>query len=491
MPCTTILVGRKASADGSTMIARNDDSPSGVFHVKKLIVVEPKDQPRKYKSVLTHVEIDLPDNPMRYTMFPNVDPKEGVWPAAGINSENVAMTATETITTNSRVLGADPMVELQKAHGKNKEIPGGIGEENLVLLVLPYVHSAKEGVLRLGMLHEKFGTNESNGIGFSDSKDIWWFESVGGHHWMAKRVPEDHYVVMPNQLGIDSFDLEDAYGEKKDNLCDPDLKDFIARNHLDRNMDGKFNPRLAFGSSSDSDRIYNTPRAWFMLRTLNPRTYKWDGENADFTPDSSDLPWSLVPEQKITVEDVKYLLSSHFQGTPYDCYDKHADPRTKDMYRPIGVNRTAFMGLAQIRDYVPKDIAAIQWFAFGSNAFNTMVPFFPNTDKVPDYFSKTTMKVTTESFYWASRLLGALTDSHFGTCGRWIERYQDAVMAAVQEVVDSLDSIYLSKKNDKDSIAKANEKIASIAKDKTYWAIDKVTYAASMGMKNAFAMSDK
>ena len=148
MPCTTILVGRKASADGSTMIARNDDSPSGVFHVKKLIVVEPKDQPRKYKSVLTHVEIDLPDNPMRYTMFPNVDPKEGVWPAAGINSENVAMTATETITTNSRVLGADPMVELQKAHGKNKEIPGGIGEENLVLLVLPYVHSAKEGVLR-------------------------------------------------------------------------------------------------------------------------------------------------------------------------------------------------------------------------------------------------------------------------------------------------------------------------------------------------------
>ena len=31
MACTTILVGKKASYDGSTMIARNDDSGSGHF----------------------------------------------------------------------------------------------------------------------------------------------------------------------------------------------------------------------------------------------------------------------------------------------------------------------------------------------------------------------------------------------------------------------------------------------------------------------------
>ena len=39
-----------------------------------------------------------------------------------------------------------------------------------------------------------------------------------------------------------------------------------------------------------------------------PRTYKWDGENADFTPESNDIPWSFVPERKVTVEDVRYLL---------------------------------------------------------------------------------------------------------------------------------------------------------------------------------------
>ena len=59
MACTTILVGKKASYDGSTMIARNDD---GHYDVKKLITVLPKDQPRRYKSVISHLEIDLPDN---------------------------------------------------------------------------------------------------------------------------------------------------------------------------------------------------------------------------------------------------------------------------------------------------------------------------------------------------------------------------------------------------------------------------------------------
>lgn len=64
MSCTTVLVGKKASYDGSTMIARTDD---GDFEVMKTIVVEPDKQPRKYKSKISHVEIDLPEDPIRYT----------------------------------------------------------------------------------------------------------------------------------------------------------------------------------------------------------------------------------------------------------------------------------------------------------------------------------------------------------------------------------------------------------------------------------------
>ena len=91
MPCTTVLAGKLATNDRSTMIARTDD---GHFDEKKLIVVEPDQQPKIYKSVESHVEITLPENPMRYTSCPSVDPKHGIWAATGINAANVGMTAT-------------------------------------------------------------------------------------------------------------------------------------------------------------------------------------------------------------------------------------------------------------------------------------------------------------------------------------------------------------------------------------------------------------
>ena len=129
MPCTTILVGKDASIDGSTMIARNDD---GMFDTKKLIVVNPEDQPKEYVSKITGVKIPLPDNPLRYTATPNVTKKRGIWAANGINSANVGMTATETTTSNPRVLGADPF-----GWDPKKKKQTGIGEEDYVVLVLP------------------------------------------------------------------------------------------------------------------------------------------------------------------------------------------------------------------------------------------------------------------------------------------------------------------------------------------------------------------
>ena len=206
MPCTTLLVGKKASYDGSTLMARNEDSGSGHFMPKKFIVVNPKDQKKVYKSVISKLTLELPDNPLRYTAMPNAISDEGIWGEAGINELNVAMSETETITSNPRVLGADPL---------DKK---GIGEEDMLTIVLPYIKNAREGVERLGSLLEKYGTYEMNGIGFQDVNEIWWLESIGGHHWIAKRVPDDAYVVMPNQQGIDYFDLKDAFGEKENHL---------------------------------------------------------------------------------------------------------------------------------------------------------------------------------------------------------------------------------------------------------------------------------
>ena len=83
MGCTTILVGKKASYDGSTMIARNDDSGSRAFHPQKhSLVVPPQEHPAVYRSVLSHVEVELPGSPMRMTAMPNAVEARASWAAA-------------------------------------------------------------------------------------------------------------------------------------------------------------------------------------------------------------------------------------------------------------------------------------------------------------------------------------------------------------------------------------------------------------------------
>ena len=79
--------------------------------------MQPQEQPRHYESVISHVKIELPEQPMRYTAVPNAVDGKGIWAASGVNEAHVAMTATETITSNPRVLGADPLVVYQKAEG--------------------------------------------------------------------------------------------------------------------------------------------------------------------------------------------------------------------------------------------------------------------------------------------------------------------------------------------------------------------------------------
>lgn len=507
MACTTILIGKEASYDGSTIIARNEDSPNGEFCPKRFVVVAPEDQPRHYRSVMSHVQMDLPDDPLRYTAVPNAISNEGIWGEAGVNEANVAMTETETITSNERVLGADPLVELTPAQGRPGEegyIPesaGGIGEEDLLTIVLPYIHSAREGVERLGDLLERYGTYEMNGIAFSDVDEIWWLETIGGHHWIAKRVPDDSYVTMPNQLGIDEFDLDDALGGQTDHMCSSDLREFIEENHLDLAVESAspFNPRDAFGSHSDSDHVYNTPRAWWMQRFLNPYDEIWDGPDADHAPTADNIPWCRQPERRITVEDVKYVLSSHYQGTPYDPYGVLGDAHTRGLYRPIGINRNNQLAVIQLRPYRPESCRAIQWMAYGSNPFNALVPFYANVDTTPDYLAGTTDRVTTDNLYWTDRLIAALSDGAFADTSAANERYQEAIgaqghrmIAATDDQVGRLEGADRGTDNPevREILKTANQDMADELRKRTDALLGEVLFTVSMKMRNGYHLSD-
>ena len=463
--CTTILVGKNASYDGSTIVARTEDSQNGVFTPKKLIVVKPEDQPRHYKSVLSTFEIDLPDNPVRYTAVPDAIPKDGIWGEAGINVYNVAMSETETITTNSRVLGADPLVE------------SGIGEEDMLTLVLPYVKTAREGVLRLGKILEEYGTYESNGIAISDVNEIWWLETIGGHHWMARRVPDDAYVTNPNQLGSDYFE----FGNPDEFLCDPDLEHFVTEHHLILDQEGKgFNPRYAFGSQKDKDRHYNTPRAWAIQRFLNPESEQ--------DPRSFEIPWCQKPYRMVTIEDVKYVLSNHYQDTIYDPYGPEGDHVSHRTFRTIGINRTSQTAILQLRPNKPQETTGIQWISYGSMPYNTAVPFFTQVDTTPDYFANTTAKVTTDSFYWANRIIAGLADPHYAHHVGDLDDNQETTMAWGHARSNKVDRALAA--GDTVDFEAENQAMSDQIQEATDQLLDKILLDASNLMTNHFSLSD-
>ncbi|MFV0559776.1 MAG: C69 family dipeptidase [Enterococcus sp.] len=383
--CTTILVGKDASIDGSTIISRNDDGHEAL-DPQRFVVVQPEEQPRTYESVISKVKVELPENPLRYTSMPNSVLTNGIWPAAGINSENIAMSATETITTNSRILAIDPYVE------------NGIGEEDIVTLVLPYIHSAKEGVERLGELLKEYGTYEPNGIAFADKEEVWWLETIGGHHWAAVRIPDDAYVVAPNRMNIDTFDFD-----SNDTLYSEDLKDMIETYHLNPDFDG-YNLRHIFGSASTKDTVYNNPRTWYGQKYFNPEIEQ--------DPQDQDLPFICKANRKISIEDVKWVLSSHFENTKYDPYGDGKESE-KTLFRPIGINRNHNVHILQVRNGVPDEIAGVHWLAYGANTFNTVVPFYANVMDTPSCYKDATGTFDMNQMYWLSCATALLGDTDY------------------------------------------------------------------------------
>ena len=115
---------------------------------------------------------------------------------------------------------------------------------------------------------EQYGTYEKNGIAFQDANEIWWLETIGGHHWIARRVPDDSYVVMPNQLGLDVFDLEDALFEQKEYMCSADMREFIEENHLNLSLDGSHSPTPSHQNPAEyhpqSTQKYSQPASFAL-----------------------------------------------------------------------------------------------------------------------------------------------------------------------------------------------------------------------------------
>ncbi|KRM72690.1 C69 family dipeptidase [Lacticaseibacillus brantae] len=432
--CTSILIGKSASADGSIMIGRNEDSKAAW---PKHVVKHPEsfDQ-AQFKSVVTGLSLDLPAHALAYTATPEWTKEFGLYEEAGINSAGVAMSATESAYANSRVLGYDPFVTT------------GIIEEAMVTVVLPYVTSAKEGVMRLGQIVTEYGSGEANGILFADHEEAWYMEIATGHHWVAQRIPDDSYAVVANQLAIQTVDPSQS-----DFLFDADLFDFAQTHHLWQ-PGTPFVFREIFGTSTDFDRIYNTPRVWDGQRQLSPSRAS--------QPTDNDLPFILRPDKPLHLDDATAILASHYQETPYD---PTGTSEAAHRFRPISLAKTQESHVLQLRPDLPQAIADIHWIAMGVAAESQFVPFFAGTTDTPAAYKTGTLPAKMDSAYWQYKLAGVLIDAHFNGFKKQLQAVQGGVHAQLLALIDKVDqeSIGLDTKGLADLATKGTLEAAAIS----------------------------
>lgn len=383
------MVGKKASMDGSTFIARNEDRVLAIEPKRFTVQPAVSGRDETYVSAYNGLTVKLPANGMRYTATPSGDQSKGPNEEDGFNEANVGESATESVYANDRVLAYDPYVK------------NGLAEDSMTTLVLPYIHSAREGVKYLGDLIAKYGSAEGNGVQFSDRNEVWYMEIATGHQWVAVRIPDDCYAVAANQIAIEQIDFDDP-----DNyMWSPSIQEFVNLHGLNPDHD-QWNFRHIFGTNTKKDHHYNTPRVWFAQRYLNPVAA------ANQTPESADMPFIRKPERKIAVEDIQYILKSHYNETKYDPLGD-GDEHDRKTYRAISLSRTAQSHILQMRNDVDPKHAAIQWIALGVPSFNAYVPFFTNADDTDVSYRELPAKMDLKSAFWLNEALAMVVESHY------------------------------------------------------------------------------
>ena len=377
--CKTFIIGQDQSADGSMIVARSEDWDA--MEAKNYEIFEGTDNgPREFVAKDSPFRCELPEKALGYSALSPYN-LHGHWGSAGFNTAGVGMSATESIFSSDEVLKHDPLVE------------NGVAENSVFNITLPYVHTAREGVERLGMLIEKYGIAEGFGIGFVDSKEIWYLETACGHRWLACRMPKDQYFVTGNQSRFRTYDPND----KENYLASADLIEFAEKHGLYNPAQGAFDFHEAYARDIKLDTTYNYPRVWGLQQFFSPEIKN------DVTKNT--FPVFAKAAHKVTLTELRTAFRFHYDNTEHDPY---LNSNPKEPYRPVSIFRTTQTHLLQVRPELPQAIGCVNYVAMGMADLGVFLPLYQGITSYPEAYTKGNGESSDDSAYWKFRKIMVL-----------------------------------------------------------------------------------
>ncbi len=345
--CYTIAVGKDASKTGTVLIAHNEDDWGDL--VVNLYKVPPKDyQAGEQVILLNGTKIPQVSHTFGYLWWETTNQKFGDY---YLNENGVS------ICSNA-------------CPSKEDTATGSIGYY-LRRIIAERAKTAREGVKIAGKLISTLGY-ESSGRTYTiaDPDEIWILAVVKGHHWLAKKMANDHVAIIPNYYTIEQSNLRDTANV----LASQDIISYaILRGWYFPQSDGPFNFKKIYGNTANTFSFGNVPRHWSGVNALANRTY---GLN-------EDLPFSFLPKKSVTVKQLQQILSSHYENTDFETnYTLHKNPHSNLIHR-ICNSGTKFSMVTQLHNDRPAGNAFIVWWAPLNPCIHPYIPIAYGIKQIP------------------------------------------------------------------------------------------------------------
>lgn len=432
LACTNFIVGKKASADGSVMCTYSADDygmflglchyPAGKHAKGEMLQIYDWDT-KEYHG-------QIPQAAETYNVIGNINEYQ--------------VTIGETTFG-----GREEMVDTT----------GILDYGSLIYIALQRSKTAREAISVMTRLVETYGfCSEGETFTICDPNEAWIMEMMGkgsgskGVVWVAVRIPDDAICAHANQSRIRTFDQKD----KKNVMFSKDCIKFARSKGWFTGKDKDFSFCDVYAAPTFSGRRACEARVWSFFNRF--------GDMDKYLPyvegkvkDAEPMPLWIVPNKKVSLQDLEASMRDHYEGTPFDLGNDlgqgvwempyrptplsfKVDGKAYFNERPVSTQQTAFSYVSQMRSWLPRQIGGVLWFGNDDGNMVAYTPIYCGNTVQPECYNTPGADAVTFS-----------DKNAFWVCN-WVSnmvypRYSQ-MFPSLKEVRDSLDNSFIANQSE-------------------------------------------
>ncbi len=452
--CTSIMVGKKASADGTVITSHTCD---GVYRTwMRWEPAEDHEKGETHKVYRGTMHTEDPFDNRNVKLMGEIPQVEHTY--AYLNTAYPCLNEKQLAIGETTFSGPDTLVNEK----------GMFTIEELERVALMRCDNARDAIKLIGQLVKDYGYGDGGEcITIADKNEVWQMEILGegpdkiGGVWAAKRVPDDHVAVSANISRIGKLERK-----SNDFMCSDNCEKVAKKYGL---WDGKgdFIFYKAFTSDYADGKNFRE-REYFILNAVAP--------SLKLSMDMDELPFSVKPENKVSVQQVMELFRSTYEGTDMDMTKNikmptkrrlddgsvvedtvispvanpwmmgatmntinHLAPGTVEFRRTVSVSWSSYNHVIQCRSNVPDEIGAICWIGCDNPGQCPRIPIFSGSDKLPQGFDRCGQhRYRDDAWIWFYRKANKLATVQWGRSKKTmldnITRFEEKALSEIPEI---------------------------------------------------------